>query len=358
MQILPLLLLLLAPEPRDSYLTLGIRQVGEGDNEAAVFSLDTAIRRLVARPLAKADLAQAYLWLGAAYIGLDHPSAAKGKFRRALAIDPGIRASVEEFPARVLKAFDEVRLEGTARTRRKQALLALGGGGVVAAGAVGLAAAKGGHAPANRAPAVAIQVLPGGDLIVGLTEASFTASVADPDGDPVTVSWTLGDGTTASSETLRHVYMAEGTHTVTLSASDGKGAIGTATTQVRVRSLGGTWTNNACCGPSCGGGNYVLSFACTQAGPAIDCLLTNPPRDCDQGFLILAWRGTLTNPRKVALQMRFGSAPDRLNLDFDAGMCNGDAASDLDTINCMYQALGTGRSGSTHLNVYRLTRSQ
>ncbi len=48
---------------------------------------------------------------------------------------------------------------------------------------------------------------------------SFTASVTDYDGDPVTCNWDFGDGATATGCTASHVF-ASGTYVVTLSACD------------------------------------------------------------------------------------------------------------------------------------------
>jgi hypothetical protein len=330
MPILPLLLLLLAPDSRDPYLDAGIRQVTEGDFEAAVFSLDTAANHLASQSSKKADLAQTYLWLGAAHVGLDHLAVAKGKFRQALAIAPKIRASLEDFPGKVIKAFEEVRLEGTARKKHKQAILALGGGSIAAVGAVGLAAIKGGHAPDNRSPAVAIQFQPGGDLIVGVTEATFTASAADPDGDSVTYTWTLGDGTSATTETVRHVYQAEGTHQVTLAVRDGKGATTTSTLSVTVRSLKGTWYHE--------GYRQELRYECTQSGNSFECW--TPATDLRSasdihGTYYRAWRGTLTNPRAVNATIR-SEDWDRLYFDFGEGTCSGELSVDLNTIACLW----------------------
>jgi len=52
---------------------------------------------------------------------------------------------------------------------------------------------------------------------------SFTANASDPAGanDPLTYSWTFGDGGTSNQENPTHTYADNGTYTVTLTVSDG-----------------------------------------------------------------------------------------------------------------------------------------
>ncbi|MCA9979386.1 MAG: PKD domain-containing protein [Anaerolineales bacterium] len=68
------------------------------------------------------------------------------------------------------------------------------------------------------------------------TAVLFSGSYLDPDGPaPYTVAWDFGDGNTASgSLTASHSYATEGVYTVTLTVTDGLGAVGTDTLQVTV----------------------------------------------------------------------------------------------------------------------------
>ncbi len=114
-------------------------------------------------------------------------------------------------------------------------LLASGGAAVTA---VGIAAATGGME--NRSPEAAVAVTPEGQAIVGITTMHFTATASDPDGDPLTSDWNLGDGSTASGETVSHRYMRRGTFRVVVTASDGNGGTDLTEASVDVGSLSGS----------------------------------------------------------------------------------------------------------------------
>ncbi|HEX9203014.1 MAG TPA: hypothetical protein VF964_03550, partial [Vicinamibacteria bacterium] len=87
------LLALLTPgtlpgQAADPELAAGLRQVREGDFEGAVVTLDAVTRRLAADRSRRPDLLEAYVNLGVALIALDQRTAAKDRFRLALALDP------------------------------------------------------------------------------------------------------------------------------------------------------------------------------------------------------------------------------------------------------------------------------
>ena len=79
-------------------------------------------------------------------------------------------------------------------------------------------------AAANQAPAGTI-TLPASDT--GLTpgqSVTFVATATDPDGDPVTVLWDFGDGTSSTAlAPPAHAYNTAGTYHVTLTATDSHG---------------------------------------------------------------------------------------------------------------------------------------
>jgi hypothetical protein len=98
----------------DSELLAGIRQVQEGDFEGAALTLDAVARRLGEDPSRTRDLAQATLYLGIAYLGLDQRPAAKDRFRRAVEADRDLRLSPDRFSPKVLTLFEEARREAEA----------------------------------------------------------------------------------------------------------------------------------------------------------------------------------------------------------------------------------------------------
>ncbi|MES2154047.1 MAG: thrombospondin type 3 repeat-containing protein [bacterium] len=77
-------------------------------------------------------------------------------------------------------------------------------------------------APPNQPPQVQIVY----DNSVHTCEDSdvlFTALVADPDGDSVSVHWTFGDLATSDSVTVGHTYKDDGNYAVSATADDGHG---------------------------------------------------------------------------------------------------------------------------------------
>lgn len=277
--------------PADPLLVLGIRQVDDGNFEEAVFTLDTAVRRLAGHADRTRDLVEAYVYLGTAYVGLDHEDAAKGKFRRALELAPQLRLSPERFPPRVVKLFDELALDRTVTRKKRSARRFVILGGVGAGAAVGIAAAtRGSELPANRVPAgVGITVTPGRG-IAGVTTIALTGTAADPDGDPVTFTWDLGDGTTATGQAVRHVYRAEGDFPAALTVTDGRGGSAAARSSVVARTLTGHW--QVVEGHDEGD---VSDTQCVQSGSLLECqAITDAP--------VSALRGTISDPFRMDLE--------------------------------------------------------
>jgi len=96
---------------------------------------------------------------------------------------------------------------------------------------------------ANHTIAVSFKSLLNNDPIAAFTYAAnaygtvtFDASTSsDPDGDPLTYSWTFGDGSNALACSVnQHTYAKSGTYSVTLTVSDGKGGIANITQQITI----------------------------------------------------------------------------------------------------------------------------
>lgn len=157
----------------DPDVAKGIRQVEEGDLDAAILTLDNAARRLATDPSRAKELSQAYLYLGIAYFGKGHEAAAKAKFREAVAQIKDLSLSPEKFPPKVIDLFEAAK-EEAGRTAAVQATPAppprkkarskkrLVIAGVVIAAVAGGAAAGGGG---------------GGDGETAITE-NFTGSLS------------------------------------------------------------------------------------------------------------------------------------------------------------------------------------
>jgi hypothetical protein len=107
---------LLAQAPgADPDLARGVTQVENGEYADALITLDAVAKRLeLARVKNKSDIARANLYLGIAYIGLNQKEAAK-KFQAALAQVPDLTLSPDQYPPKVIEAFEAARHQGSAQ---------------------------------------------------------------------------------------------------------------------------------------------------------------------------------------------------------------------------------------------------
>ena len=140
-----------APAPAtaaaDRDVVKGIKQVEDGEYDAAIVTLDTAARRLQAAGNSK-DLAQAYLYLGIAFVGKGQETAARARFRDAISQARDMDLSAAKFPPKVIELFEKAKEEsrggksgGDGGGGSKTLLI---GGGVVAAGGVAALVLAGG----------------------------------------------------------------------------------------------------------------------------------------------------------------------------------------------------------------------
>jgi tetratricopeptide (TPR) repeat protein len=106
-----------APQPPvgDPDVRRGIALVDEGEYDSAILALDAAVRRLAAdKGHSTADLAEAYFYLGVAYLGKGHETSAKARFREAVQQARDMSPSPEKFPPRVIELFEKARDEARA----------------------------------------------------------------------------------------------------------------------------------------------------------------------------------------------------------------------------------------------------
>ena len=86
----------------------------------------------------------------------------------------------------------------------------------------------------NVNPTVAIQAEATGDEG---TAMSFQAQVTDPGTDTHTITWTFGDGDSASGASVDHAFKDNGSFTVTAKATDDDGGVGSQVFPVTVRNV-------------------------------------------------------------------------------------------------------------------------
>lgn len=87
--------------------------------------------------------------------------------------------------------------------------------------------------PGNRAPTAVIAPT-AASLSAGQPLALDGRGSSDPDGDRITLHWDFGDGQHGGGAQLGHVFAAAGRYTVTLTATDARGAVGRGSRVVEV----------------------------------------------------------------------------------------------------------------------------
>lgn len=161
--VLPALPAQALPQTTPVELTQGIRQVEEGDLDAAIMTLDTAIQRLAGIPGRQAELALAHFYLGVSHLGMNQGERAKTEFKEAWRNKLEIDLDPKKFPPRVIQAYEEAKREASREQGQVSTAKAKGGGnskallivGGLAAVGGGVALAGGSSPSSTSAPPVA-----------------------------------------------------------------------------------------------------------------------------------------------------------------------------------------------------------
>jgi hypothetical protein len=101
----------------DADMATGVRQVREGDFDAALITLDGVVKRLSGQPGQAKELARAYTYLAIAYVGLAQQETARAKFLAAWKVDRSMTLSPKEFPPNIIQFFEEAKKEGEEKAK-------------------------------------------------------------------------------------------------------------------------------------------------------------------------------------------------------------------------------------------------
>ncbi len=131
--------------------------------------------------------------------------------------------------------------------------------------------------------------------IIGFTSLTVDEGVAipfdgsgslDPQGSPLTYSWSFGDNATATGESVVHTYREVKTFTVTLTVNDGFGGISTAMASITVQDVPPAFVPNSFLPPlafsaATPGDGFGASVASVEGNAAIGAPFDNGPTSTD-----------------------------------------------------------------------------
>src|SRR3990172_8470174 len=103
-----------SPATQEPDLSLGIRQVEEGEFDQAVLTLDAAARRLQERGVSGETLARSHFYSGIAYLGLGMESSARDRFRKAWTENRTLSVTAREFAPNVVGLYGQVQQQAEA----------------------------------------------------------------------------------------------------------------------------------------------------------------------------------------------------------------------------------------------------
>jgi hypothetical protein len=185
------------PPPGDAGLARGIKLVEQGDYAQAIILLDGTARRLDGKVETKKVAAQAFLYLGVAYVGENQETLARAAFRDALARDAALNLSAFDISPKVRdlfqKAKDELATQRVAATskkgRSKAPWIILGVLGAGGGAAAAIAGGGGGTSTSSSTTPGETSVFPAAAGCNGTSNTSTTAGFPPvPPGSTVRLS--------------------------------------------------------------------------------------------------------------------------------------------------------------------------
>lgn len=197
------------PQVADPDVRRGIAQVDEGEYDSAILTLDGAVRRLATeKGHSSSDLAEAYFYLGVAYLGKGHETSAKARFRDAVQQMREMSPSPEKFPPRVIELFEKAREESRAAgastatsttttameppAKKKggsKALLVIGGVALVGGGAAVALGGGGGSGTSDNGGNGSLQSRTESASAPDGTDTGFTFTASRAGTAEVTITW-------------------------------------------------------------------------------------------------------------------------------------------------------------------------
>ena len=164
-------------------------------------------------------------------------------------------------------------------------------------------------AKANLPPTASIHVA-STIVLAGVKAVELSARAQDPDGDPLTYQWDLGDGSKATGITVKKIYAKPRTYPVVLTVRDNQGASTTATVDLVAKSVAGIWKDK----------DQQYGIQVQQTGKVVKGRTVFPLRD-----LTGALKGTVSADGRVMWRTEYFGGVFRDYFD-------GKLSADLDTL--------------------------
>jgi hypothetical protein len=183
-----------------------------------------------------------------------------------------------------------------------------------------------------------VTLSPPGTAIAGATVVTFGFSTPPSGGaPPYTVAWNFGDGQAGAGLIAPHTYVAPGPYLVTATVTDSGGRTGTASTNVNVRSVTGTWSVSFSGLTPPGREDITI----VQNGAAV----TSQANDTSNAFGLGAGAGNVASPRTLSFTLTFPNAAPRPPATANPSPFTGTLIGTLDASVQVWTGSATGYPG-------------